>query len=80
MEQPWIAGILAGFALWTKDKGALFLFVFVAALLVSMRRSFCKAAVAAVPVLAFANDKSAGGSPKGSSTRLGATRRKRNPE
>ena len=53
LEQPAIAGILAGFALWTKDEGALVLFVFAAALLVFRRWSFWKAAVGAIPVLAL---------------------------
>jgi hypothetical protein len=53
LEQPAIAGILAGFALWTKDEGALFLIVFAAALLVFRRRMFWRAAVGALPVLAL---------------------------
>jgi len=51
LEQPAISGILAGFALWTKDEGALFLIVFAAALLVFRRRSFWKTAVGALPLV-----------------------------
>jgi len=53
LEQPAVAGILAGFALWTKDEGALFLIVFAAALLVFRRRSFWKAAAGALPAVAL---------------------------
>jgi hypothetical protein len=53
VEQPAIAGILAGFALWTKDEGALFLIVFMAALMMFRRRSFWKAAAGALPAVAL---------------------------
>jgi hypothetical protein len=53
LEQPVIAGILAGFALWTKDEGALFLVVFAAALMMFRRRSFWKAAAGALPAVAL---------------------------
>lgn len=51
LDQPAVAGTLAGFALWTKDEGALFLIVFAAALLVFRRRSFWKAAAGALPAV-----------------------------
>jgi hypothetical protein len=53
VEQPAIAGILAGFALWTKDEGELFLIVFAAALMIFRRRSLWKAAVGALPAVAL---------------------------
>jgi hypothetical protein len=53
LEQPAVSGILAGFALWTKDEGALFVIVFGAALLVFRPRSLWKAAAGALPAVAL---------------------------
>ncbi len=53
LDQPVIAGILAGCAAWTKDEGALFLLLFAAALLVFRRQVFVKAAAGALPCLAL---------------------------
>lgn len=53
LDQPVIAGILAGCAAWTKDEGALFLVLFAAALLVFRRRLFLRAAAGALPAFAL---------------------------
>ncbi len=53
LDQPVVAGILAGCAAWTKDEGALFLVLFGAAVLVFRRGSFLRAAAGALPALAL---------------------------
>ncbi len=53
LDEPVIAGILAGCAAWTKNEGALFLLLFAAALLVFRRRDFVKAVCGALPCLAL---------------------------
>jgi hypothetical protein len=49
LDEPILAGVLAGFAAWTKDEGALFLVVFAAAILIFRRNALAKIAVGAVP-------------------------------
>ena len=50
MDRPALAGLFAGFAVWTKDEGLLFLIVFLVALAVFKRRVVFRAALAAAPV------------------------------
>lgn len=50
MDRPVFAGILAGFAAWTKDEGVLFLAVFVVVSAVIKRRAAILAVAGALPV------------------------------
>ena len=49
LDRPWLAGLFAGFAAWTKDEGDLFLIVFLVAVAVTRRGQILRAAVAAIP-------------------------------
>jgi hypothetical protein len=49
LDRPWIAGLFAGFAAWTKDEGALFLVVFLAAVAIFRRARILQTAAAALP-------------------------------
>ncbi|HUB34931.1 MAG TPA: hypothetical protein VMA31_17975 [Bryobacteraceae bacterium] len=53
LDEPIAGGILAGFAAWTKDEGALFLVVFGAAILIFRRQAFSRAAAGAMPGIAL---------------------------
>jgi hypothetical protein len=50
LDRPFLAGILAGFAAWTKDEGVLFLALFLAATAVFRRRDIRPAVFGAAPV------------------------------
>jgi hypothetical protein len=53
LDRPLLAGLLAGFAAWTKDEGLLFLAVFFAAMALLRRRGIVQAAAGAIPFAAL---------------------------
>jgi hypothetical protein len=53
LDQPWLAGIFAGFAAWTKDEGMLFLIVLLALTAVLKRRAVFAVLAGAVPLTAL---------------------------
>jgi hypothetical protein len=53
LDRPILAGILAGFAAWTKDEGLLFLLLFLAATAIFRRRTALATCAGALPAAAF---------------------------
>ena len=49
LDRPWMAGLFAGLAAWTKDEGALFLLVFLAAVAILRGGRLRAAAAGALP-------------------------------
>src|SRR5215467_9350146 len=49
LDRPLIAGLLAGFAAWTKDEGILFFIVFLTAIAILRRGQILRFAAAAIP-------------------------------
>jgi hypothetical protein len=53
LDRPLLAGLLAGFAAWTKDEGILFLAVFLTLIAILRRKQIWQAAAGAIPAAAL---------------------------
>lgn len=72
LDRPWLAGIFASFAAWTKDEGLLFLAILLVLLALVKRRSVLAALAGAAPIAALDLIFRAS-IPKGNASQLGGS-------